>query len=246
MTFYAVAVGRQTGIFTQPWNVVCKYVNGYSGAKYKGFKTMREAEKYMASFGSPASPSPKATASRSTDVDSPIATSAAASEGVDNEKLGNLPGLHLYTDGGHHKYTTPGGKTAVGTAASVVVVRDGIEIYHKARFLGKQTNNIGELTALRYAFQYIARLSADVLYADDRPVVIHSDSEYAIGVVTGTMAAAANLDLVNPLKEWYNDAKFKVQIKHIPAHSGYKYNERADELCNDVIDTPGHPSLSFP
>ena len=223
MTFYAVAIGRQTGIFTQPWTVVCKYVSGYSGAKYKGFKTRNEAEKYMKMY------------SLSAALEDTKGMSSTSTEETD-EKSGNLPGLHLYTDGGHHSYVASDGKKKVGSASAVVVVRDGVEIYHKTKFLGKQTNNIAELTAMRLAFQYIGSLSADVLYADDLPVIIHSDSEYTIGVVTGSMSASANLGLVRPMKAWYEDAKFKVQIKYIPAHSGYRFNERADQLCNETID----------
>lgn len=235
MTFYAVAVGRQTGIFTQPWTVVCKYVSGYSGAKYKGFKTQSEAEKYMKLYSTDVRPEASIEPSEAyTETDE----SQRVSIEID-EKSGNLPGLHIYTDGGHHSYITPDGKKKVGSASAVVVVREGVEIYNKAKFLGKQTNNIAELTAMRLAFQYIGSLSADVLYADDLPVVIHSDSEYTIGVVTGSMKASANLDLVRPMKSWYEDAKFKVQIKYIPAHSGYRFNERADQLCNETIDANG-------
>lgn len=44
--YYAVKVGRQTGIFTS-WDSCKAQVQGYSGAVYKSFPTLEEAENYL-------------------------------------------------------------------------------------------------------------------------------------------------------------------------------------------------------
>lgn len=44
--FYAVKVGLRTGIF-KTWEECSSCVNGYPGAKYKGFATLDEAEAYI-------------------------------------------------------------------------------------------------------------------------------------------------------------------------------------------------------
>ncbi|URZ17173.1 viroplasmin family protein [Clostridium felsineum] len=44
--FYAVRVGRKTGIF-KTWDECVQYVSGYPNAKYKGFVTREEAEIYL-------------------------------------------------------------------------------------------------------------------------------------------------------------------------------------------------------
>ena len=44
--FYAVRKGTVTGIF-RTWEECKKNVHGYSGAEYKSFKTLEEAEAYM-------------------------------------------------------------------------------------------------------------------------------------------------------------------------------------------------------
>ena len=44
--FYAVKKGRNTGIFTT-WEACKASVNGYSGAQYKSFSTVEEAEIYL-------------------------------------------------------------------------------------------------------------------------------------------------------------------------------------------------------
>jgi ribonuclease HI len=51
--FYAVAIGRQTGIYTS-WSGpqgAQQQVNGFQGARYKGFATYDEAKTWLAGFG---------------------------------------------------------------------------------------------------------------------------------------------------------------------------------------------------
>ena len=43
-TFYAVAKGRKAGLFTN-WGDCKKQVDGFKGAKYKGFNSKEDAEK---------------------------------------------------------------------------------------------------------------------------------------------------------------------------------------------------------
>ena len=47
--FYAVAVGRETGIFST-WDQCKEQVNGYPGSKHKGFLFRQEAEAYLNSY----------------------------------------------------------------------------------------------------------------------------------------------------------------------------------------------------
>ena len=44
--YYVVLVGRTPGIYTN-WEDCKSQVNGYKGAKYKGFKTIQEAQEYI-------------------------------------------------------------------------------------------------------------------------------------------------------------------------------------------------------
>ena len=54
--FYAVAVGRNTGIFST-WDECSSQVNGFKGSRFKKFSTVEEAESFIASY-SIASPAP--------------------------------------------------------------------------------------------------------------------------------------------------------------------------------------------
>ena len=44
--FYAVKKGKKTGIFDS-WDACKKEIEGYSGAEYKGFATLKEAKEYL-------------------------------------------------------------------------------------------------------------------------------------------------------------------------------------------------------
>ena len=44
--YYAVKVGRKTGIFSN-WDETKSYVSGYSGAKYKSFKNLSDAQSFI-------------------------------------------------------------------------------------------------------------------------------------------------------------------------------------------------------
>ena len=46
MKYYAVKVGKRTGIF-RTWSEAEPLVKGYSGAKFKSFATKQEAEQYL-------------------------------------------------------------------------------------------------------------------------------------------------------------------------------------------------------
>lgn len=48
--YYAVKVGRETGIFAS-WDVCKAQVQGYSGAVYKGFATLEEAQAFLSGTG---------------------------------------------------------------------------------------------------------------------------------------------------------------------------------------------------
>ena len=44
--FYAVAVGRKTGVFDS-WDEAEESIKGFGGAKYRGFKTYSQASAYV-------------------------------------------------------------------------------------------------------------------------------------------------------------------------------------------------------
>ena len=48
-TFYAVARGRKVGLFST-WDECKTHVNGFNGAKYRGFHSKEDAQRYETRF----------------------------------------------------------------------------------------------------------------------------------------------------------------------------------------------------
>jgi ribonuclease HI len=90
------------------------------------------------------------------------------------------------------------------------------------------TNNFCELTAILHALQQIKNKSL--------PVLLHSDSAYAIGVSSGTMKAKKNVELVEEIRA--EAAKFtNLHFLKVKAHSGIRHNEHVDKLCELARNT---------
>src|SRR5690606_4057587 len=109
-----------------------------------------------------------------------------------------------------------------------VVILDGGERREIAEYRGIGTNNIAELTAILRALEAVAP------EARGRPVVIHSDSSYAIGLLSQGWKAKANQELVAALRA--EAARFPdLRFVKVRGHAGVPENERADELATSAI-----------
>ena len=125
-----------------------------------------------------------------------------------------------YTDGGASPNPGP-----AGSALLLMYGQHSLEIWE---YLGKSTNNVAELTAILRALENIKNKSV--------PVMIYSDSKYAIGVLTGTMKPTKNLDLIDRIRT--EMANFPaLQLLKVRAHVGITYNEHVDRLVALARDT---------
>lgn len=113
-----------------------------------------------------------------------------------------------------------------GPAGLGVVIQDAQGRRELSMFLGEGTNNIAELSALLEAAQAIEDPSL--------PVRMHTDSRYAIGVLTQGWKAKANGELVARAKEALK--RFTdLEVLYVPGHSGVPLNERADALAVQAV-----------
>jgi ribonuclease HI len=131
--------------------------------------------------------------------------------------LGDREPIVVYTDGACSGNPGPAG---IGVVMSCAGRRRELSEY-----LGHQTNNIAELTAIKRALQEVKDTR--------RTVLLHVDSQYSMGVLNG-WKVKANRDLVEDIKremERFEDLRF---IK-VPGHAGVPENERCDELARDAI-----------
>ena len=113
-----------------------------------------------------------------------------------------------------------------GPAGLGVVIIDGGRRIERSEFLGTATNNIAELTAILRSLEEV----------DDpgRPIVIHTDSQYSIGVLQKGWKAKANAELIASLRDALA-ARPRVRLVYVPGHAGVLLNERADALAREAV-----------
>lgn len=146
------------------------------------------------------------------------ASTAASADKAPGTPLANP--IVIYTDGA---CTGNPGPAGIG-----VVILDGRERREISEYLGQGTNNIAELTAIERALEAV---NPD---GRARPVLVHSDSSYAIGLLSKGWKAKANTDLVTRIRGLarnFGDLRF-VKVR---GHSGVAENERCDELARTAI-----------
>lgn len=124
-----------------------------------------------------------------------------------------------YTDGACTGNPGPAG-------SGTIVIAPGGKIRESYAYLGEGTNNIAELTAVLHALE---RTPAG------ESLVLHTDSQYAIGVLTKGWKAKANVALIEKIRGALRGRK--VTFVYVPGHAGVPMNERADELAREAIKT---------
>jgi ribonuclease HI len=134
-----------------------------------------------------------------------------------------MPGkdaIHAWTDGA---CTGNPGPMGIG-----VVLISGKHRKELSEYLGPVgTNNIAELTAILRALESIKDRK--------RPIVIYSDSAYAIGLLSMGWKAKANKDLVEKIRQFLRMFP-DVQFVKVAGHAGVPENERCDELARSAIE----------
>lgn len=163
--------------------------------------------------------------------------------------------INIYTDGsamGNNNVTkdTPAGWGVVvvegdtGDHQSGIVINQGngrvITDHRHPLYIGAEvgSNNTAELTGIYRALMWCANNKR--IIGDYGEVTIYSDSQYALNVVLGDWNASKNRKLVAQCKGLFTKVKeagTTVNSAHIKAHSGFRWNERADQLAYDGANT---------
>jgi ribonuclease HI len=95
-----------------------------------------------------------------------------------------------------------------------------------SRYIGEATNNIAELTAIEQALKTLKR--------HDLPVIIHTDSIYAINVLAKGFKARKNTELVEKIRKMLEEFS-DVKIIKVQGHCGNEFNEMADQFAREAI-----------
>jgi ribonuclease HI len=129
--------------------------------------------------------------------------------------------VRLFTDGGAR------GNPGPAAYGFVLEAEDGTVLAAEGEAIGIATNNVAELTGV---------LRAAEIVPDGAAAVVHTDSQYAIGVLTKGWKAKANQELIAGVKAALVK-RSGWRIVYVPGHSGVPLNERADELAREAVRT---------
>lgn len=94
-----------------------------------------------------------------------------------------------------------------------------------SEYLGIGTNNIAELTAIQRGLLALPR---------QRPVIVYSDSSYAIGVLAKGWKAKANQELIAAMRQLLGEFS-RLYFMKVAGHAGVPENERCDVLARQAI-----------
>ena len=167
--------------------------------------------------------------------------------------------FHIYVDGsclGNQNVNeeTPAGWGVVVITGSNDLGRGNGEIFHEfngrvitdpeeSKFIGAEvgSNNTAELTAFAEALRWV------LSEGGDSEIVIKTDSQYAGNQATGNWKAKANRELVAHVQALWNEVSQLRDLswEHVKAHSGHRWNERADHLAIRAANNEAPVSLSF-
>jgi len=167
--------------------------------------------------------------------------------------------LHIYVDGSCIGNKNVDSDTPAGWGVVVIEGSNDLgrgngniltEFYGKVvtepsdqKYIGADvgSNNTAELTAIAEALRWI--LKNDIR----EKIIIKTDSTYAGNQSSGLWKAKTNITLVNHVRKlWLEIEKIQsLEWEHVRAHSGHRWNERADHLANRAANNEVPLSLSF-
>lgn len=261
MSFYAVKVGRNPGIYAT-WEACKEQINGFSGPVFKKFSTRAEAEGFIAGNVSiTTKPSNK--------------TNKTFFYAV---KEGREPGIYLswsecekqitgFFGARYKKFPTKEQAQAFiddvelpiptmeederiivftdgacpnngkdNARASYAVVFPHYPSLNTASLLdGVQTNNRAEYTAMICAYDLASKLDKN------RPIHIYSDSKLLVNFIKSlprSLSGLKNVDLCERIAEIVKEGR--LHIFHVRAHTGnmdfFSYwNNEVDRLANSIL-----------
>jgi ribonuclease HI len=225
--YYVVWTGRKPGIFTT-WNECKRQVDGFTGAKFKSFPTLDEAE---SAFGGKIS-STSTSRSSSTKTRSASKPKKIKVPPLSEQQIAEMPfDIKIFTDGACEP--NPG---EAGTGLAVYLNNELTELWY-GLYQKVGTNNTAELHGLKQAFH----LAKEKLKAG-LSVAIYCDSKYSIDCITQWATSwekkgwtksggeIKNLDIIKPAYALYQELSPLITIYHVNGHVGIEGNELADRM----------------
>jgi ribonuclease HI len=136
------------------------------------------------------------------------------------------PGSRDLHDGAIHISTDGASSGNPGPAGIGVVLRHRDRVREISAYIGRNTNNVAELEAIRRGLQAVKRR--------DLPVRLYTDSSYALGLLSQGWKARKNTELVEDIRNLMKSFADLKLIK-VKGHAGLEDNERADKLATSAV-----------
>ncbi len=217
--FYAVAVGRRSGIFTD-WSAAEAQVKGFAGAKYQSFPSRKEA---LAWLLNPVYKKKEHGSKNGTPL---------------SVRMEQRPGaIIVFTDGGCINNPGPGGYG--------IVIEQGLEWREISGGYRLTTNNRMEMTAAIVALETLRQCGAPIdLYSDSSYLVNGITKGWARKWRTNGWRKADGGEVMN-VDLWQRlllvvDA-LDVRMHWVRGHAGNAGNERCDQLAVAAARQPELP-----
>lgn len=235
--FYVVWKGRKPGIYTD-WPTCLQQVDKFTGARYKSFPSLKDAQ---LAFDNGSLPAGTASKSKNKSNASTLKTYTA------KEVLAFDAHTKIFTDGGCEP--NPG---EAGSGLAVYCNNELTQLWY-GLYNPMGTNNTAELNALHQAL-----LIAEREIKAQHSVVIFCDSKYSIQCVTQWAAGwekkgwkkaggeIKNLVLIQQMFALYQTVKESVHILHVNGHVGVEGNELADRMSIYAMSKKETQLVRFP
>ncbi len=215
--YYAVRVGTVPGIYLT-WDDAKKQVQGFSGAKYKSFEDILEAEKYLLG------------------EDNEGERKKSYIEKLNDEIKEEIDRLEpdqviAFVDGSYSSDVD--GEERYGYGAVLITKESEVCLsgsYNNMDFMVSR-NVAGEIEGVRNAILWAIenKKKEIIVYYDYKGIEKWAKKEWK-----------ANKELTVGYRDFYDEKSklIKVEFRHVKAHSGIYYNERADELAKESLFMP--------
>lgn len=217
--YYGVKVGKKPGVYLT-WEECKSQVDGFSGAVYKSFPSLDEAEEFAGVHSMN-----RAMASAEPGVSECGAAENELQPGVTAELEFPSSGATAYVDGSYNAAT---GEYSCG----VVFLYEGKEIHiaqkGEREELASMRNVAGEILGAELAMRKAVEMGITSLsiYHDYQGIASWCLGEWK-----------TNKEGTRAYKEYFDSISrdLKIRFVKVKGHSGDKYNDMADELAKSVI-----------
>lgn len=250
--FYAVRKGRNPGIY-HTWAKCKENTQGFKNAKYKKFATHKEALSFINNETLNLTKNTKSSKGRGENCNK-VYDMKAYIPSNPSKFLGGGNKIVFFTDGSCLGNKGSDIKQKVGWGFQMLYPFDNSHIRLLQSYgtvpskgncchLGSDgwSNNISELQAIGQVFLLLLEPSSKqktihpmVCSTKISNIEIHSDSTYAMNLMTGEHKPSTNYELVKnmlSLKVKVEEKGYKITFHKVKAHIGICYNEEVDELA---------------